>query len=97
MNNPPTFTVEATAQRGQSLLQWRDEGNASLSGLHSLQMPTEVATYLARAANCHPNMLAVLRTCQAEAVTLTARLPQPYRSNMETLATLVGATLKEAS
>jgi hypothetical protein len=42
----PVFEIERTSQRGQSLLQWYDEGSRKIGALHSLQMPTEVAEYI---------------------------------------------------
>lgn len=43
---PVTFKLTPTSQRGQTLLQWQDEGNDKLTGLHSLQMPLGVGEYI---------------------------------------------------
>lgn len=39
-------------------------------------------------------VLAALKTCEAELVTLKARLPEPYRSNVAACAKLAGEALK---
>lgn len=51
----PVFEIETTSQKGQSLLQWYDEGSRKIGALHSLQMPTEVAEYIiSLQRNAHP-------------------------------------------
>jgi hypothetical protein len=45
MKNPPIFAVAPTSMPGHSLFQWQD--GKGPSGLHSLQMPTEIAEHLA--------------------------------------------------
>jgi hypothetical protein len=58
----PIFRVVEISQKNQSLLQWNEDGRDTIGSLHSLQMPTVVAQYIAETCNARAEAKSLLET-----------------------------------